>query len=70
MALKRALDPMPAFVRHTLEARGLMAKYEARPAYQGNDYLWWIANPKREDTRQKRLAQMLDELKRANVYMK
>lgn len=69
MALKRDLNPMPDFVRDALEAEGLTEAYEARPAYQRNDYLGWIAGPKREETRQKRLAQMLDELRRGGVYM-
>lgn len=70
MALKRDLNPMPDFVRAALAERRLTAAYEARPAYQRNDYLWWIASPKREETRRKRLAQMLDELARGDVYMK
>lgn len=69
MVLKRPLHPMPAFVRDALEADGLMASYDARPAYQRNDYLGWIARPAREQTRRKRLDQMLDELKRGDVYM-
>lgn len=69
MALKRPLNPMPGFVREALEAEGLTAIYEARPAYQRNDYLWWIASPARAETRRKRLDQMLDELKRGDVYM-
>lgn len=69
MALKRPLNPMPAFVREALEAEGLTPAYEARPAYQRNDYLWWIASPARAETRRKRLDQMLDELKRGDVYM-
>jgi uncharacterized protein YdeI (YjbR/CyaY-like superfamily) len=68
--LKRLLNPMPAFVREALEAKALMATYEARPPYQRNDYLGWIARAKLPDTQQKRLAQMLDELQRGNVYMK
>lgn len=69
MALKRPLNPMPGFVREALEAEGLTPAYEARPAYQRNDYLWWIASPARAETRRKRLDQMLDELKRGDVYM-
>jgi uncharacterized protein YdeI (YjbR/CyaY-like superfamily) len=46
-----------------------MAAYDARPAYQRNDYLGWIAQAKREETKAKRLAQMLDELERGGVYM-
>ena len=32
--------------------------------------LMWINNAKREDTKHKRLAQMLDELENGGVYMK
>jgi len=67
--LKRALNPMPDLIRDTLAERGLMKAYEARPDYQKNDYLGWIARAKRPDTRQKRLDQMLDELQRGGVYM-
>jgi uncharacterized protein YdeI (YjbR/CyaY-like superfamily) len=70
LPLKRPLNPMPAFVRDALEAKGLMNTYEARPPYQRNDYLGWIARAKLPATRQKRLAQMVDELKRGDVYMK
>ncbi|MGS1095064.1 YdeI/OmpD-associated family protein [Aquamicrobium terrae] len=68
--LKRPLQPMSALVREALEARGLMDKYAARPAYQRNDYLSWINSAKQEATRQKRLDQMLDELERGGVYMR
>jgi uncharacterized protein YdeI (YjbR/CyaY-like superfamily) len=68
--MKRPLNPMPAFVREALEGNGLTAAYEARPPFQRNDYLGWIARAKLPATRQKRLAQMLDELKRGDVYMK
>lgn len=67
--LKRSLNPMPDDVRAALTERGLMATYGARPDYQKNDYLGWIARAKRPDTRKKRLDQMLDELRRGGVYM-
>ena len=63
------MQPMPENVRATLKKRGLTAAYEARPDYQRNDYLGWIAQAKREETKAKRLAQMLDELERGRVYM-
>ena len=66
----RPRHPMPAFVRAALESSGLTAAYRARPTYQRNDYLGWITRAKREDTRRRRLAQMLDELERGGVYMK
>ena len=68
--LERPVNPMPAFVREALEEAGLMADYGARPAYQRNDYLGWISRAKRQSTREKRLQQMLDELKQGGVYMK
>lgn len=70
MALTREINPMPDWIRDELVARGLLAAYEARPAYQRNDYLGWIGRARREDTRRKRLEQMLDELVRGGVYMR
>jgi uncharacterized protein YdeI (YjbR/CyaY-like superfamily) len=68
--LKRPTNPMPAFVRQALTERELMAAYRARPAYQRNDYLGWIARAKREVTRRRRLEQMLEELEGGRRYMK
>jgi uncharacterized protein YdeI (YjbR/CyaY-like superfamily) len=67
--LTRDLQPMPQFVRTALRDRRLMIKYQERPAYQRNDYLMWINEAKREETKEKRLAQMLDELASGGVYM-
>lgn len=67
--LLRALQPMPDFVNEALRDRGLVARYEERPAYRRNDYLGWIDRAKRDETKRKRLAQMLDELERGGVYM-
>jgi hypothetical protein len=47
-----------------------MEAYRDRPPYQQNDYIGWITRAKREETRERRLAQMLDELERGDVYMK
>jgi uncharacterized protein YdeI (YjbR/CyaY-like superfamily) len=60
--LKRARQTMPDFVRSALRGKRLEKAYRARPAYQRNDYLGWIKQAKREDTKKKRLAQMLREL--------
>jgi uncharacterized protein YdeI (YjbR/CyaY-like superfamily) len=68
--MKRARLRMPASVRHALEERRLVEKYRQRPPYQRNDYLGWIASAKRDETKAKRIAQMLDELARGDVYMK
>ena len=61
---------MPAAVEQALEEHGLVAAYQARPAYQRNDYLGWINRAKRLATKQRRLDQMLSELEQGNVYMK
>lgn len=66
----RPREDMPDFVRAALEERGLRAQYDARPPYQRNDYLLWINKAQRPETKQKRLAQMLEELEGGGVYMK
>ena len=68
--MKREIHPMPDDIRSVLEQRGLTPAYNARPAYQQNDYVSWIIRAKRPETRQKRLEQMLDELAGGEVYMK
>lgn len=68
--MKRPANPMPEDVRAALEAHGVRDRYDDRPWYQRNDYLGWISRAKREETRQKRLNQMLEELQAGDVYMK
>ena len=60
---------MPSDVQAALRAAGVQAAYNARPAYQRNDYIGWIAGAKREETRRKRIGQMAAELKSGGVYM-
>ena len=67
--LKRPLNPMPAFVREALERSNLMQAYTNRPPYQRNDYLGWIDRAKQPATKQKRLDQMLAELRCGDRYM-
>lgn len=66
----RKREEMPEFVRVALEERGLSEQYEARPPYQRNDYLLWINKAKQDATKQKRLAQLLEELESGRVYMR
>ena len=70
MTLKRALNPIPDEVLEALLKRRLLGAFEARPPFQRNDYLGWIARARRDETRRKRLEQMLDELEDGDVYMK
>lgn len=48
----------------------LMDEDKKRPAYQQNDYTGWINNAKRQETKEKRVAQMIDELEASGTYMK
>jgi uncharacterized protein YdeI (YjbR/CyaY-like superfamily) len=66
----RKREDMPDFVRVALEERGLREVYDGRPPYQRNDYLLWINKAKQDATKQKRLAQMLEELEGGGVYMR
>ncbi len=68
--LQRPQQPMSAFVDQALTEHDLWEAYNERPAYQRNDYLMWINNAKREETKGKRLTQMLQELKTGGVYMR
>ncbi len=60
---------MPEQVAVILEEQGLRELYDARPSYQRNDYLGWIARGVRPETRARRLEQMLDELRAGEGYM-
>ena len=68
--LKRNLNPMPKHIRALLIRHGLLKLYNARPPYQRNDYLGWIYSAKLETTKEKRINQMLEELKQGDRYMK
>lgn len=61
---------MPSDVADELARHELMDAYRARPAYQRNDYIWWINEAKRGDTRKRRIEQMLQELRQGDKYMK
>ncbi len=67
---RRPRHSMPDFIKDALLKTKLMERYQLRPPYQQNDYIGWITRGIQATTRQKRLAQMLDELKKGNVYMK
>jgi uncharacterized protein YdeI (YjbR/CyaY-like superfamily) len=67
--LTRAKNRMPESIRRALAERGLLGAFHARPAYQQNDYLGWIAKAVRDSTKQKRVDQMLDELAGGELYM-
>jgi uncharacterized protein YdeI (YjbR/CyaY-like superfamily) len=67
--MKRPHHPIPDDVAAALARQRLTRAYDARPEYQRNDYIGWIGRAKRDDTRLKRITQMLDELAAGGVYM-
>jgi hypothetical protein len=67
--LTRPRQRMPADIREALVSLDLLDAYRARPAYQRNDYLGWIARAKMPETREKRLRQMVRELRGGGRYM-
>jgi uncharacterized protein YdeI (YjbR/CyaY-like superfamily) len=69
MTLTRTRHKMPDYIRDALNERKLMDAYRDRPDYQQNDYIGWIVGAKHEETKQKRFAQMLDELEGGRLYM-
>lgn len=67
--LKRKINPMPQDVEERLVRENLMDAYRRRPPYQQNDYLGWILKAKRPETKEKRIAQMIEELRNGDKYM-
>lgn len=61
---------MPNFFRQALIENHVLNEYNARPSYQRNDYISWVNRAVMTATKQKRINQMIDELKRGSVYMK
>ncbi|MEO7222831.1 MAG: YdeI/OmpD-associated family protein, partial [Devosia sp.] len=68
--MKREIYAMPKDVRDALTRAKALDAYNARPAYQQNDYVGWITRAKLPATREKRIQQMLAELASGGVYMK
>lgn len=67
--LKRPLYDIPSYISEALISEGLEKAYWARPPYQRNDYIGWITRAKRQETIDKRLNQMLEELRSGTSYM-
>lgn len=66
---KRPTHKMPDDVRAAIERAGVRSDYDARPAYQRNDYVGWIGAAKADETRTRRIEKMVAELKEGGVYM-
>lgn len=59
---------LPHDVSQAINMAGLEDDYWVRPYYQQKGYLQWIGQAKHDETRQKRIAKMLNEL-REGTYM-
>jgi Bacteriocin-protection, YdeI or OmpD-Associated len=59
---------MPGNVRSALAKADLTDAFRARPDYQQNGYLKWIAGAAGPTAKQQRLDQMVDELKKGGLY--
>jgi uncharacterized protein YdeI (YjbR/CyaY-like superfamily) len=68
MTLTHTHLKMPDYVRDALNKRHLIDAYHA-DEYQQNDYISWITRAKRDETKEKRLSQMLDEFEGGKLYM-
>ncbi len=69
-AKRRPPVAVPEAIAEALAPADLTQAYAARPQYQRTDYLNWIARAKQPATKQRRLTQMLAELKAGDVYMR
>ncbi|MCF7221924.1 YdeI/OmpD-associated family protein [Marilutibacter chinensis] len=67
--LQCELNPMPDGVLAALREAGRLGACRARRACRRNGCLGWIVRAKREDTRDRRLRQMPEELRDGGVYM-
>ena len=65
----REQHTMPSHIAAALKSSGLRADYNARPAYQRDNYIGWIDRAKTSGTRIERLEQMLTELAQGGIYM-
>ncbi len=68
-AVRREARELPDLIRDALLKNDLLGAYERRPFYQRNDYIGWIMDAKRDETRAKRLERMLEELRDGDRYM-
>ena len=61
-------QPMPGHVRTALAKKNLVDAFRARPDYQQNGYLKWIATAAGPAAKQQRLDTMLDELQQGGLF--
>lgn len=60
--------PVPKHIKRALKKKGLMKTYLKRPTQQQSNYIGWIEEAGKGKEQEKRLNEMLDELKVGDVY--
>lgn len=68
-AKTRPIRPMPAALKRVLVQHDLTKNFGDRPPYQRRDYISWVTDAKRQETRDKRLETIVDDLQ-SGRYMK
>ena len=64
----KATQPMPGQVKGALAKRNVLDTFFARPQYQQDDYLKWIALAAGPQQKQQRMDQMLEELEKGGTF--
>lgn len=60
---------IPSFIKKILEKEKLLEKYQAQIYSYRKGYIRWVEEAKHEETKQKRIAIMLKELREGKYYM-
>jgi uncharacterized protein YdeI (YjbR/CyaY-like superfamily) len=60
-------SPLASDIKATLEKKGLLECYQKLPPSHQREYLFWINSAKKSETRQRRIAGMVDKLKLAKL---
>lgn len=65
----RSQKPLSDCLKARLIQEGQLENYNTRPRYQRTDYISWIEKAVRTETREKRISQMIEELRNGDAYM-
>jgi len=69
VSITRPEKELPEGLLAKLISNDLLEVYNKRPRYQRTDYISWIEKAVRAETKEKRTAQMIEELKNGDAYM-
>jgi hypothetical protein len=60
---------IPKYIKDMLKKEELLEKYNAQIYTYRKGYVQWIEEAKQEETKQKRITKMIEEVREGNVYM-